>query len=194
MFFSAKAKSTKPAEIPEMPDHYEVATLAGGCFWCTESEYQAIEGVEDVFSGYTGGDMENPTYQDVLKKDTGHVEAIQIFYDPTVINYERILEAFWLVHDPTQANGQGPDIGPQYVSRIFYHNEEQKEIAERSMANAQKQFDKPIATKILPATTFYPAEEYHQDYNEKQGVKYKSVFDLGGKSHTIRKYEKWGIR
>ncbi len=178
------------------PDGLEVATFAAGCFWCVESEFEAIEGVEDVVSGYTGGETEYPTYEQVSAKQTDHVEAIRLAYDPDKISYEKLLEAFWLVHDPTQEDGQGVDIGPQYLSRVFYHNEAQQKAAEASKAamDASGRFNKPIATKILPADDFYVAESYHQDYYTKKGIEYRSVFDLGGESETMRKYKNWGIR
>lgn len=171
----------------------EVATFAAGCFWCVESEFQAIAGVKAVISGYTGGTVENPTYAQVTGKQTGHFEAVRVVYDPAVVPYTRLLEAFFLIHDPTQADGQGVDIGPQYRSAIFYRNPAQQQAAEaaKASADASGRFTKPIATAILPAGTFYTAEDYHQDYYEKNGVKYISVFDLGGESTTMKKRKRW---
>ncbi len=171
----------------------EIATFAAGCFWCVESEFQALEGVKEVVSGYTGGTLENPTYQQVTGKQTGHYEAVRVAYDPEIISYGKLLEAFWLIHDPTQENGQGVDIGPQYRSAIFFHNPEQRATAEEAKAEADASgtFKRPIATEILPAETFYTAEDYHQDYYAKQGIDYESVFDLGGESTTMKKRKRW---
>lgn len=169
----------------------EVATFAAGCFWCVESEFQAIDGVREVVSGYTGGEVENPSYEQVSGHNTGHFEAVRVVYDPKTLSYEKLLEAFWLIHDPTQANGQGVDIGPQYRSAIFYHNEAQKAAAEAAKQQAAGQFPKPIATQILPASPFYSAEDYHQDYYAKKGIEYKSVFELGGESTTMKKRRGW---
>lgn len=169
----------------------EVATFAAGCFWCVESEFQAIAGVKEVVSGYTGGTVENPSYEQVSTKKTGHFEAVRVVYDPSALSYEKLLEAFWLIHDPTQADGQGVDIGPQYTSAIFYHDAEQKSAAHAAKTRATAQFSKPIATVILPASTFYSAEGCHQDYYAKKGIEYKSVFELGGESTTMRKRKGW---
>jgi peptide-methionine (S)-S-oxide reductase len=150
----------------------ETATLGGGCFWCTEAIYQMIPGVKSVASGYAGGTKENPTYKEVCTGTTGHAEVIQIVYDPKVVSYEKILETFWDAHDPTTLNRQGNDVGTQYRSVIFYNNDAQKAAAEKSKAEAQKHFDKPIVTQIVPLTKYYKAEDYHQDYyrnNSNQG-------------------------
>ena len=189
----------KPTETVMMNDEalkaqgLDVATFAAGCFWCVESEFQAIDGVKEVVSGYTGGAVENPSYEQVSGHHTGHYEAVRIAYDPKVLSYEKLLDAFWLIHDPTQSNGQGVDIGPQYRSVIFYRNDAQKAAAEKSKAaaDASGKFSKPIATQILPAGAFYKAEDYHQDYYAKHGVAYKSVFDLGGESTTMKKRKGW---
>ena len=150
----------------------ETATLGGGCFWCTEAIYQMIPGVKSVASGYAGGTKENPTYKEVCTGTTGHAEVIQVVYDPKVVSYDKILETFWDAHDPTTLNRQGNDAGTQYRSVIFYNNDAQKAAAEKSKAAAQKHFDKPIVTQIVPLTKFYKAEDYHQDYyrnNSNQG-------------------------
>jgi len=150
----------------------ELATLGGGCFWCTEALYQMLPGVKSVVSGYAGGKTENPTYKQVCEGDTGHAEVIQIEFDPGVISYEKILETFWEAHDPTTLNRQGADTGTQYRSVIFYHSEAQKAAAEKSKAAAQKDFVQPIVTEISPLPKFYKAEGYHQDYyrnNPSQG-------------------------
>ncbi|MBI5151778.1 MAG: peptide-methionine (S)-S-oxide reductase MsrA [Candidatus Pacebacteria bacterium] len=147
----------------------ETATLAGGCFWCTEAIFTRLRGVTSVLPGYTGGLTKNPTYDQVCDGQTGHAEAIQVMFDPDQIPYEKILEIFWHTHNPTTRNQQGNDVGTQYRSAIFYHNEKQKEIAETSkkeLAEA-KIFSDPIVTEIVPYTVFYPAEQYHKNYFEK---------------------------
>lgn len=143
-----------------------VATLAGGCFWCIEAVFREINGVEEVVSGYTGGTTVNPTYQRVCAGNTGHAEAVQVSFDPSKISYKEILEIFFSVYDPTTLNMQGADIGTQYRSAIFYHNEEQKTIAEELVKelNKVKLLGKPIVTQIVALEKFYPAENYHQEY------------------------------
>lgn len=145
----------------------EQATFAAGCFWGVEAAFRKVPGVSNATAGYTGGTLPNPTYDDVTYKRTGHAEAVEIEFDPRAVSYERLLELFWFVHDPTQVNCQGNDIGEQYRSAIFYHSDEQKAPAEASKAEAQKKYDQPIATVIELASTFYPAEAYHQRYLEK---------------------------
>ena len=146
-------------------EHYEKATLAGGCFWCLEAAFQQLKGVVDVVSGYTGGHVPNPSYEQVCTGTTGHAEAVQITYDPRVISYDELLEVFWTIHDPTTLNRQGADVGTQYRSAIFYHNEEQRQIALRSIREvAQPLWKKKIVTEVVPLDTFYPAEDYHQEY------------------------------
>lgn len=150
----------------------EIATLGGGCFWCTEAIYQMLPGVTQVVSGYAGGTSENPTYKEVCSGTTGHAEVIQVHFDPSRISYEKILETFWEAHDPTTLNRQGADSGTQYRSIILYSSGAQKTAAEASKAAAQRQFKDPIVTEIVPLTKFYPAEDYHQDYyrsNPNQG-------------------------
>lgn len=147
----------------------EKATFAAGCFWGVEAVIEKKKGVEKTIVGYTGGKTKNPTYEQVCTDKTGHAEAVQIIYDPEQITYEQLLETFWMIHDPTQKNRQGPDLGTQYRSAIFYHNEEQKQIAEQSKKQKQKELDLEIQTEITPAKEFYPAEEYHQKYLKKQG-------------------------
>lgn len=142
----------------------EFATLGGGCFWCTEAVYLRIPGVISVVSGYAGGKTENPTYKDICTGRTGHAEVIQIEFDPAVTNFAKILEVFWLAHDPTTLNRQGNDIGTQYRSVIFYHDEAQKEIATESKRKHQPLFAEPIVTEISPLPKFYKAESYHQNY------------------------------
>ena len=144
----------------------ETATLAGGCFWCLEAVYDQVKGVKDVVSGYTGGHVANPTYERVCSGKTGHAEAVQITFDPEQISYRELLEIFFSIHDPTTLNRQGADVGTQYRSAIFYHSEEQRQIAEQLVRELteQKVFRDPIVTEIVPATIFYPAENYHQEY------------------------------
>lgn len=149
-----------------MSNKLEMATLGGGCFWCVEAIYQDVQGVQSVVSGYAGGAVANPTYQQVCSGTTGHAEVAQITYDPAVISYEDILYIFWRTHDPTTLNRQGADVGTQYRSVIFYHNDEQKAIAEKSRqeTDASNLWPNPIVTEIVPLTDFYEAEDYHQNY------------------------------
>jgi peptide-methionine (S)-S-oxide reductase len=150
----------------------ELATFAAGCFWGVEDIYRQVPGVIDVISGYTGGEMENPTYQDVGTDKTGHAEAVEVTYDPEKVGYEKLVQIFWDNHNPTTMNRQGPDIGTQYRSAIFYHSDEQRKIAEKSKADleASKKWKEPIVTEIVEAKPFYKAEEYHQRYLEKHGL------------------------
>jgi peptide-methionine (S)-S-oxide reductase len=143
------------------------ATFAGGCFWCTEAVYAQIKGVKAVTSGYIGGTVPNPTYEQVCSKLTGHAEAVEIEYDPEQVSYEQLLEVFFATHDPTTKNRQGNDVGPQYRSAVFYHDAEQKRIAEDVIRRLGDAFQAPIVTEVVEATTFYPAEGYHQDYFAK---------------------------
>jgi peptide-methionine (S)-S-oxide reductase len=147
----------------------EQATLAGGCFWCTEAVYKDVIGVTGVESGYIGGATANPTYREVCGGDTGHAEAIRVTYDPAVISYDDILDIFFATHDPTQLNRQGNDVGTQYRSAIFPHDAAQAEAAGRGIARAQAERTQPVVTTIEPLSTWYPAEEYHQDYWEGEG-------------------------
>jgi peptide-methionine (S)-S-oxide reductase len=142
----------------------ETAVLGGGCFWCTEAEFQMLPGVKSVASGYSGGTTENPTYKQVCTGETGHAEVIQVEFDPKVVSYEKILETFWEAHDPTTLNRQGNDSGTQYRSIILYNSEAQRVAAEKSKAEAQKHFKRPIVTEIVPLKQFYKAEGYHQNY------------------------------
>lgn len=146
------------------------ATFGEGCFWCVEDAFRKVHGVKDALSGYMGGRLANPTYQDVCSGTTGHAEVVQVEFDPQAVTYEQLLQIFWTTHDPTQLNRQGPDVGDQYRSVIFYHSPEQKAAAESSKMemNASGTFRLPIVTTIEPAGTFWRAEEYHQKYYEKQ--------------------------
>ena len=149
----------------------ETATFGTGCFWCTEAVFQELKGVIKVTSGYSGGQAINPTYEEVCSGTTGHAECLQIVFDPSVISFDELLEVFWESHDPTQLNRQGNDVGTQYRSAIFYHNEEQKEKAEHYKAELDKAgaYAKPIVTEITAFTKFYPAEDYHKDYFKLHG-------------------------
>lgn len=149
----------------------EIATFGNGCFWCTEAIFQRVDGVEKVVSGYTGGSVKNPTYKEVCTGLTGHAEAIQITFDPRKISFTELLEIFWQTHDPTTLNRQGADVGTQYRSAIFYHNDTQKKLAEeyKQKLNAAGAFDKPIVTEITQASVYYPAENYHQNYYNLNG-------------------------
>lgn len=159
---------------------YETATLAGGCFWCMESFFQEQKGVVEVISGYAGGKEKNPSYEQVSSGITGHRESIQVFFNPKIITYEKIIELYWTQIDPTDTKGQFVDKGNQYTSAIFYHDKEQKNIAEESKRKLSEsgRFDKPIVTEIIPFTSFYPAEDYHQDYYKKKLIQYK-LYSVG---------------
>lgn len=150
-------------------NNLETATLGGGCFWCTEAVFDNLQGVEDVVSGYSGGHTENPTYQEVCSETTGHAEVVQIKFNPNEISFKEILQVFFGTHDPTTLNRQGNDIGTSYRSAIFYHNDEQKRLAEETIGEIEKEgvFDDPIVTEVTEFTNFYPAEDYHQEYFAK---------------------------
>lgn len=171
------------------PARYARATLAGGCFWCTEVIFKRIKGVEKVISGYSGGNIENPTYTKVSFGTTGHAEASQIFFDPKIISYKDLLYIFFRVHDPTTPNRQGADIGSQYRSMIFYHNEKQKKQALFSKKEVEKEgiYKNPIVTDIAPLKAFYPAEDYHQDYYEKNPEKLYCKLVIDPKLKKLRK-------
>ena len=154
----------KPAAVPETPAGAEVITLGAGCFWCTEAVFQQIPGVLDVISGYMGGHVEKPTYEQICDGDTGHAEVTRLVYDPAKVPLAKILETFWKAHDPTTLNRQGADVGTQYRSAIYYETDAQRDAAEKSKAAAQEKFQAPIVTEITKAGPFYPAENYHQDY------------------------------
>ncbi len=147
---------------------YKVATLAGGCFWCTEGAFERIDGVVDVISGYSGGKKPHPTYEEIGRGTTRHAEAIQIYYNPEVVSFETLLDVLWVAHDPTQVDRQGNDVGPQYRSAVFYHNEEQKNLTEKAIQalNDSGKWSNPIATEVSAYKEFWVAEEYHQNYYE----------------------------
>ena len=169
-----------------------LATFAGGCFWCVEADLEKVSGVREVVSGYTGGEKENPTYEEVSSGTTGHLEAVQVHYDPSEVTYEQLLDVFWRHIDPTDPGGQFVDRGPQYRSAIFYHNEHQKKVAEQSKASlaASGRLDKPIVTEIRPFTRFYPAEDYHQDYYKNHSFRYKFYRSGSGRDRFLKKT--WG--
>ena len=170
---------------------YEKALFAGGCFWCTESAFKNVPGVVDAVSGYTGGKKADPSYQEVRGGGTGHFEAVEVTYDPAKISYAQLLDIFWRDIDPTDAGGQFADRGSQYYTAIFYFNDEQKRIAQDSKKKLAKSgiFDQPIMTQILKASTFYRAEEYHQDYSKKQPEHYKRYRIGSGRENFAQ--EKW---
>lgn len=171
-----------------MSEHLQKATFAGGCFWCIESGFMDLTGVVDVISGYTGGQVENPTYAQVCSGTTGHVEAVEVHFDPAQIGYLELVESFWRQIDPTDRDGQFADRGPQYQPVIFYHNEEQRQIAEGSKARlaASGRFPRPIATDVLPAAHFYRAEEQHQKYCVKNQVHYQAYRFGSGRETFLR--------
>ena len=166
------------------------ATFAGGCFWCMVKPFDQWDGIEKVVSGYMGGHLENPTYEDVKKGDTGHLEVVQITYNPDIFSYEKLLEIYWMQIDPTDDGGQFHDRGQSYSTAIFTHDDEQKQLAERSKdALAQSgKFKKPIVTVIRPAETFYIAEDYHQDFYKKEAAHYKEDREKSGRDNFIEEH------
>ena len=172
MCFGAAGQSSGVSAEGERTVALEKATFGAGCFWGVEAAFRKVDGVVDTAVGYSGGHTPNPTYEDVCSHTTGHAEVVQVTFDPARVSYEELLEVFWRIHDPTQVNRQGPDIGDQYRSVIFYHSGEQRRIAEESRAalEASGRLSRPVATKIEPAQTFWRAEEYHQRYYEKRGI------------------------
>ena len=185
------AHSEKKTEsgVTNNMDSLQTATFGSGCFWCTEAIFERVNGVVKVESGYSGGTVENPTYQEVCTGTTGHAEVTQITYDPSVISFDELLEIFWKTHDPTTLNKQGNDVGTQYRSVIFYHNEEQKELAEKYKSELDKSgaWDNPIVTEISPFKNFYSAEGYHQDYYENNPNQGYCAFVIAPK---VEKFEK----
>ncbi len=164
----------------------ETATFGAGCFWGVEYVFERVPGVIDTEVGYAGGSTENPTYRDVCGHGTGHAEVVRVSFDPSVVSFEQLLEVFWAMHDPTQVNRQGPDVGDQYRSAIFTYSEDQHTIAEASRERAQQRFDRKVATEITPAGPFWPAEDYHQRYYENNGhepychvVPWRTLRELG---------------
>lgn len=182
------------AQLPQtqiqIPEGQEVILLGGGCFWCTEAVFQRVEGVSNVVSGYAGGLVENPTYRQICTGTTGHAEVIAVYFDPKAISLEVLLEIFWATHDPTTLNRQGADVGPQYRSAIFYLNENHKQISSELKAeiNAKNVFSSPIVTEITPFTNFYPAENYHQDYYNLNGMQPYCQFVVKPKVDKLKKF------
>jgi methionine-S-sulfoxide reductase len=174
------------------PSVTKTAIFAGGCFWCMQPPFDRAKGVVKTVVGYSGGSEANPTYGDVSGKKTGHRESIEITYDPAKISYEQLLDIFWRQINPTQADGQFADIGPPYRAAIFYGTEEEKKLAEASKEKLAKsgKFDKPIVTEIIPASKFYPAEEYHQKYYQKNFAEYKAYYTGSGRAGFLEKT--WG--
>ena len=192
-----QAKSQKQDTSADMKAQYDDknlkrATFAGGCFWCTESDFEKVDGVVEAISGYTGGHTVNPTYEEVSSGVTGHIESVQVIYDPAKVSYEQLLDVFWRHVDPTDPGGQFVDRGTQYRSAIFYQDDEQRREAEASRDRLAKsgRFDKPIVTEILKLGPFYPAEEYHQDYYKKNPLRYKYYRYGSGRDQFLEKT--WG--
>ncbi|MEO9482507.1 MAG: peptide-methionine (S)-S-oxide reductase MsrA [Ekhidna sp.] len=158
---------SKPTVVEIDYQNLDTATFAGGCFWCVEASFEQIQGVAEAVSGYSGGTKSTADYRLVSSGRTGHAEAVQVYFDPSIITYETLLEIFFTAHDPTQLDRQGPDVGPQYRSEIFYHSDEQKQLAEAKMKELAPEFSRPIVTKLSKLDVFYDAEDYHQDYEEK---------------------------
>jgi methionine-S-sulfoxide reductase len=179
-------------QVPREAAGREVATFAGGCFWCMEPPFDELPGVESTTSGYTGGKEEDPTYEQVSSGATGHAEAVRVVYDPRKVSYEKLLDVFWRNIDPTAVDGQFVDVGRQYRSAIFYHDDEQKRLAEisRDQLAASGRFEGPIVTEIVPAGPFYPAEEYHQDYYRKNPIRYQWYRWGSGRDQFLEKV--WG--
>ena len=177
-------------ECAPMKDGKEIATLAGGCFWCLEAVYDQMRGVESVESGYMGGQAPNPSYEAVCTGRTGHAEVVQVTFDPKAVFYRELLEVFFAIHDPTQLNRQGHDTGTQYRSAIFYHSPEQKTVAEQVIAGFTKEkvFDQPIVTQVVPAEPFYVAEDYHQEYFARNPTQGYCVAVVNPKVAKFRKH------
>ena len=186
-----KEEFKEPVKI-KVKEGMEVATFAGGCFWCTEAVFLEIKGVEKVVSGYIGGKTKNPTYKDICTGETGHAEAIQITFNPNEVAYEDLLEVFFGTHDPTTLNRQGADVGTQYRSEIFYHSEAQKTKVENyiQLLEKEKLYDKKIVTKVSSATVFYPAEDYHQNYYNQNSSQGYCQMVIAPKLEKLRKYYK----
>jgi peptide methionine sulfoxide reductase msrA/msrB len=175
MILLPEPQATTASKTMNQENKLEKATFAGGCFWCTESDFEKVDGVVEAISGYIGGSKADPTYEEVSAGATGHAEAVQILYDPSKITYRQLLDVFWRHVDPTDPGGQFVDRGSQYRSAIFYHSDQQKREAEASKEKLERsgRFDKPIVTEIVPATQFYPAENYHQDYYRNNPIRYR---------------------
>ena len=189
LFLALAALAGARAQAPQNPPT-AIATFAGGCFWCVEADFDKVDGVISTISGYTGGTVANPTYEAVGRGGTGHTEAVEIVYDPAKVTYEKLLDVFWHNHDPLAKNRQFCDRGDQYRPAIFYHDEEQRRLAEQTKAMHQARFKQPIQTEIVKAGPFYKAEEYHQDYYVKNPIRYQFYrFNCG---RDARLEELWG--
>jgi peptide methionine sulfoxide reductase msrA/msrB len=175
--------------MEENEQQLKTATFAGGCFWCTESDFYKTKGIKSVVPGYTGGHKDNPTYEEVSSGRTGHVEAVQVYYNPGEISYNELLEKFWQIVDPTDTGGQFVDRGSQYRTAIFYHDEKQRELASASKINLDRsgRFNKPIVTEIIAFERFYPAEPYHRQYSRKNPLRYKFYRSNSGRDQFLRK-------
>ncbi|MUW15227.1 peptide-methionine (S)-S-oxide reductase MsrA [Halorubrum sp. CBA1125] len=169
-----------------MSDGLDAATLGGGCFWCIEAALEQLEGVESVTSGYAGGHVEDPTYEAVCSGETGHAEVVRVEYDPNVLEYVDLLEVFFSIHDPTQLNRQGPDVGTQYRSIVLPHDDEQREVAESYVAALDEEYDDDVVTEVEPLDAFYEAEEYHQDYFAKNPNDAYCTFHAKPKVEKVR--------
>jgi len=183
-------KKSMSMNNPSIPSgKTDTATFGAGCFWCVEAQFQLLDGVLEVRSGYSGGTIKNPSYKEVCTGRTGHAEVIQVVYDSSKLSYPELLEAFWKAHDPTQLNQQGNDVGTQYRSVIFYHSEEQKNLAElyKKKLNDSGAFDKPVVTEISPFTAFYKAEDYHQNYYNENGDQPYCSFVIAPKVEKFKK-------
>ncbi len=178
------------------PQHTATATFGAGCFWCVEAVFRDLAGVGSVESGYAGGDEPHPTYEQICSGETGHAEVIRITFDPKVITYDELLEVFWTTHDPTTKNQQGNDVGPQYRSAVFWHDETQKKLAEsyRKKLDASGAYPKPIVTEIVPFKAFWKAEDYHQDYYANNADKPYCLFVIRPKVEKVRKVFKHKLR
>lgn len=196
IFACAQAPSNKeknmrdlPKTTVDVPEGFDIATLGGGCFWCTEAIYQDLKGVQSVKSGYSGGHVDNPAYRQVTSGTTGHAEVIQVLFDPSEISFGEILEIFWSTHDPTTLNRQGADVGPQYRSAVFFHSESQKEEADffRKKLDESGAFSRPIVTEITPFSNFYVAEDYHQNYFNDNGMQPYCQFVIKPKLEKFKK-------
>jgi peptide-methionine (S)-S-oxide reductase len=174
--------------MPSASSNQHMCTLAGGCFWCLEAVYQELPGVTSIVSGYAGGHVRNPTYEQVCGKETGHAEVVQLTFDPAVVSYRRILEVFFAIHDPTTPDRQGNDVGPQYRSAIFYHDEEQRAVAEALIRELTSTgtFDAPIVTEVRALPTFYAAEDYHQNYYRQHSSQPYCAFVISPKLSKFR--------
>lgn len=182
--------ATADAETQSSADGLAVATFAGGCFWCMEPPFDKLDGVASTTSGYIGGSVDKPTYKQVSSGKTGHAEALQVKFDPSKVSYQKLLEVFWRNVDPTDAGGQFCDRGNQYRTGIFYHSEEQKKLAQRSKQHLEEKYKLRVVTEIEPAGTFYPAEDYHQNYYQRNPIRYKYYRYSCGRDKRLE--ELWG--